>query len=118
VGRLHPPCGSNGKPYLFTYQRLADEPFAKGPLRPVTISNSFVVAPIHGLRAYQSGKTLAQTPNSPDHRPIAIVVKVRPAPKDSGSEAREAPWRESKTAEPSDNILESSMRGASGGNVQ
>ena len=34
-----------------------------------------------------------------------MSVKVRPEPKGSGSEAREAPWRESKTAEPSDNIL-------------
>ena len=47
-----------------------------------------------------------------------MSVKVRPEPKDSGSEAREAPWRESKTAEPSDNILERSMREASGCNVQ
>ena len=30
-----------------------------------------------------------------------MSVKVRPEPKDSGSEAREALWRESKTAEPS-----------------
>jgi hypothetical protein len=47
-----------------------------------------------------------------------MSVKVRPEPKDSGSEAREALWRESKTAEPSDNILERSMREASGCNVQ
>jgi hypothetical protein len=47
-----------------------------------------------------------------------MSVKVRPEPKDSGSEAREAPWRESKTAEPSDNMLERSMREASGCNVQ
>lgn len=47
-----------------------------------------------------------------------MSVKVRPEPKGSGSEAREAPWRESKTAEPSDNILERSMREASGCNVQ
>ena len=32
-------------------------------------------------------------------------VKDRPGPKDSGLVAREAPWRESKTAEPSDNML-------------
>src|SRR5450756_15800 len=38
--------------------------------------------------------------------------------KDSGFEAREAPWRESKTAEPSDNMLERSVREASGCNVQ
>ena len=46
-----------------------------------------------------------------------MSVKVRPEPKNSGSEAREALWRESKTAEPSDNILERSMREASGCNV-
>ena len=32
-----------------------------------------------------------------------MSMKVRPEPKDLGFEAREAPWRESKTAEPSDN---------------
>ena len=42
--------------------------------------------------------------------PAVMSVKVRPEPKDSGFEAREAPWRESKTAEPSDNMLERSMR--------
>ena len=47
-----------------------------------------------------------------------MSVKVRPEPKNSGFEAREAPWRESKTAEPSDNMLERSMREASGCNVQ
>jgi transposase len=47
-----------------------------------------------------------------------MSVKVRPEPKDSGFEAREAPWRESKTAEPSDDMLERSMREASGCNVQ
>jgi transposase len=47
-----------------------------------------------------------------------MSVKVRPEPKDSGFEAREAPWRESKTAEPSANMLERSMREASGCNVQ
>ena len=47
-----------------------------------------------------------------------MSVKVRPELKNSGFEAREAPWRESKTAEPSDNMLERSMREASGRNVQ
>ncbi len=47
-----------------------------------------------------------------------MSVKVRPEPKNSGFEAREAPWRESKTAEPSDNMLERSVREASGCNVQ
>ena len=32
-----------------------------------------------------------------------MSMKVRPEPKNLGFEAREAPWRESKTAEPSDN---------------
>jgi hypothetical protein len=37
-------------------------------------------------------------------------VKVRPRLKDSGLVAWEVPWRESKTAEPSDNILEIEYR--------
>ena len=49
--------------------------------------------------------------------PAVMSVKVRPEPKDS-VEAREVPWRESKTPEPSDNMLERSMREASGCNVQ
>jgi len=36
---------------------------------------------------------------------IVQSVKDRPGPKDSGLVAGEAPWRESKTAEPSDNML-------------
>ncbi|MGH9630489.1 MAG: transposase [Bryobacteraceae bacterium] len=36
---------------------------------------------------------------------IVQSVKDRPGPKDSGPVAWEAPWRESKTAEPSDNML-------------
>jgi hypothetical protein len=36
---------------------------------------------------------------------IVQSVRDRPRPKDSGLVAGEAPWRESKTAEPSDNIL-------------
>jgi hypothetical protein len=36
---------------------------------------------------------------------IVQSVQDRPRPKDSGLVAWEAPWRESKTAEPSDNIL-------------
>ena len=47
-----------------------------------------------------------------------MSVKVRPELKDSGFEAREAPWRESKTAEPSDNMLERSMCEASGCKVK
>ena len=60
--------------------------------------------------------TPAHSVSSEGH--AVMSVKVRPEPKDSGSEAREALWRESKTAEPSDNILERSMREASGCNVQ
>jgi len=37
---------------------------------------------------------------------ILQSVEVRPRLKDSGLVAWEAPWRESKTAEPSDNVLE------------
>jgi len=36
---------------------------------------------------------------------IVQSVRDRPGPKDSGLVAGEAPWRESKTAEPSDNML-------------
>ena len=36
---------------------------------------------------------------------IVQPMRDRPGPKDSGLVAREAPWRESKTAEPSDNML-------------
>jgi len=36
---------------------------------------------------------------------INLSVKVRPRPKDSGLVAREVSWRESKTMEPSDNML-------------
>jgi hypothetical protein len=46
-------------------------------------------------------------------------VRDRPRRKDAGLVAREAPWRESsKTAEPSDNILERSVRNTPGGKVQ
>ena len=37
---------------------------------------------------------------------VISSVQVRPGPKDSGPVAREAPWRESKTAEPSDNPIQ------------
>src|ERR1035437_4958052 len=57
-------------------------------------------------------------PACPGKGHAVMSVKVRPKPKDSGFEAREAPWRESKTAEPSDNMLERSVREASGCNVQ
>ena len=49
---------------------------------------------------------------------IVQSVEVRPRPKDSGLVAWEAPWRESKTAEPSDTCSERSMRNAPGCNVQ
>jgi len=41
---------------------------------------------------------------------ILQSVEVRPRLKDSGLVAWEAPWRESKTAEPSDNVLEIEYR--------
>jgi hypothetical protein len=68
----------------------------------------------HLLRLYRKHRQIGVS--SEGH--AVMSVKVRPEPKDSGSEAREALWRESKTAEPSDNILERSMREASGCNVQ
>ena len=40
---------------------------------------------------------------------IVQSVRDRPRLKDSGLVAGEAPWRESKTAEPSDNMLERSV---------
>ncbi len=49
---------------------------------------------------------------------IFLLVEDRPRLKDSGLVAGEALWRESKTAEPSDNMLERSMRNAPGCNVQ
>jgi hypothetical protein len=68
----------------------------------------------HPSRAYRTRWVIGVS--SEGH--AVMSVKVRPEPKDSGFEAREAPWRESKTAEPSDNMLERSMREASGCNVQ
>jgi len=68
----------------------------------------------HALARYRQRWTIGVS--SEGH--AVMSVKVRPEPKDSGFEAREAPWRESKTAEPSDNMLERSMREASGCNVQ
>jgi hypothetical protein len=41
---------------------------------------------------------------------ILQSVEVRPRLKDSSLVAWEAPWRESKTAEPSDNVLEIEYR--------
>ena len=49
---------------------------------------------------------------------IVQSVKDRPRPKDSGLVAWEAPWRESKTAEPSTTYSERSVRNAPGCNVQ
>src|ERR1017187_7497586 len=49
---------------------------------------------------------------------IIQSVEVRPRPRDSGLVAGEAPWRESKTAKPSDNMLRRSVRNAPGCNVQ
>ena len=49
---------------------------------------------------------------------IVQSVRDRPRPKDSGLVAGEAPWRESKTAEPSDNMLGKEYGNAPGCNVQ
>ena len=45
-------------------------------------------------------------------------VKVRPRPKDSSLVAWEAPWRESKTVKPSDNVRVLAYRNVLGCNVQ
>jgi hypothetical protein len=45
-------------------------------------------------------------------------VKVRPRPRDSSLVAWEAPWRESKTAKPSDNVLIMECSNVPGCNVQ
>jgi len=49
---------------------------------------------------------------------ICQLVRDQPGLKDSSPVAGEASWRESKATEPSDNILERSMRNAPGCNVQ
>ena len=49
---------------------------------------------------------------------IYQLVRDQPGLKDSSLVAGEASWRESKTTEPSDNILERSVRNAPGCNVQ
>ena len=49
---------------------------------------------------------------------IYQLVRDQPGLKDSSLVAGEASWRESKMTEPSDNILESSVRNAPGCNVQ
>jgi len=45
-------------------------------------------------------------------------VKVRPRPRDSSLVAWEAPWRESKTVKPSDNVLAMEYSNVPGCNVQ
>jgi hypothetical protein len=49
---------------------------------------------------------------------IIQSVKVRPRPRDSGLVAWEAPWRESKTVKPSDNVLALEYSNVPGCNVQ
>jgi hypothetical protein len=49
---------------------------------------------------------------------IYQLVRDQPGLKDSSLVAGEASWRESKTTEPSDNILERSVGNAPGCNVQ
>jgi hypothetical protein len=82
--------------------------------RLVFLSNNFALPALTITKLYRLRWQIGVS--SEGH--AVMSVKVRPEPKDSGFEAREAPWRESKTAEPSDNMLERSMREASGCNVQ
>ncbi len=49
---------------------------------------------------------------------IIQSVKVRPRPRDSSLVAWEAPWRESKTVKPSDNVLALEYSNVPGCNVQ
>jgi hypothetical protein len=49
---------------------------------------------------------------------IYQLVRDQPGLRDSSLVAGEASWRESKATEPSDNILERSVRNAPGCNVQ
>jgi hypothetical protein len=80
----------------------------------VFLTNNFVLPALTIAKLY---KFRWQVGVSREGRAV-MSVKIRPRPKDSGLEAREASWRESKTAEPSDNILERSVRDTSGCNVQ
>ena len=60
----------------------------------------------------ETGCALSSVPRQSFTRPVSSEghilqsVEVRPRLKDSGLVAWEAPWRESKTAEPSNNVLE------------
>ena len=81
--------------------------FALGLTLTLTLTGCF--AKIHQLPTHSNTTT-----------PVHIVqsVKDRPGPKDSGLVAWEASWRESKTAEPSDNMLRKECGNAPGCNVQ
>ncbi len=65
---------------------------------------SHVAARVHGAEVAQVYACRWQVGVSSQGH-IIQSVEVRPGPKGSGPVAWEAPWRESKTVEPSDNIL-------------
>ena len=67
----------------------------------VFVTNHFELAPSQVAAVYRQRWQVGVS--SQGH--IVQSVKDRPRPKDSGLVAGEAPWRESKTAEPSDNML-------------
>jgi len=67
----------------------------------VFLTNNLVWSPATIAALYQQRWQIGVS--SQGH--IVQSVKDRPRPKDSGLVAGEAPWRESKTAEPSDNML-------------
>ncbi len=104
---------STSKDYPVHLRRVQFKDAASGK-RLVFLTNHFTLPAALICDLYKSRWQVGVS----DEGHAVMSVKVRPEPKDSGSEAREAPWRESKTAEPSDNILERSMREASGCNVQ
>src|SRR5450755_595817 len=65
------------------------------------LTNNFILPALTIAQIYKSRWQVGVS--SQGH--IVQSVKDRPRPKDSGLVSGEAPWRESKTAEPSDNIL-------------
>jgi hypothetical protein len=70
------------------------------------LTDRFDLSAISVAQLYKERWTIAVS--SQGH--INQSVKVRPRLKDSGLVAWEVPWRESKTVEPSDNILEIEYR--------
>ncbi|HZC02859.1 MAG TPA: IS4 family transposase, partial [Gammaproteobacteria bacterium] len=70
------------------------------------LTDRFELSAVSVAQLYKERWTIAVS--SQGH--INQSVKVRPRLKDSGLVAWEVPWRESKTAEPSDNVLEIEYR--------